>query len=139
MTFHTAKYKVLTIFGTRPEAIKLAPLILRLKDNKNVKLIVCVTAQHRKMLDDVLDVFSILPDIDLNIMTYDQNLETITKVILEKVSEILTAERPDLVLVHGDTTTAFVSALSAYYKKIDVHIEAGLRTYDNYSPFLRVE
>ena len=84
MTFHTAKYKVLTIFGTRPEAIKLAPLILRLKDNKNVKLIVCVAAQHRKMLDDVLDVFSILPDIDLNIMTYDQNLETITKVILEK-------------------------------------------------------
>lgn len=136
MTTKVKILNILVIFGTRPEAIKLAPLILILRNNKNINLTVCITAQHRKMLDDVLNVFSINPEIDLDIMTNNQNLETITKIVLEKVSNVLDKIKPNLVLVHGDTTTAFVSALSAFYKKIKVgHVEAGLRTYDKYSPF----
>ena len=136
MTTKVKILNILVIFGTRPEAIKLAPLILILKNNKNINLTVCITAQHRKMLDDVLNVFSINPEIDLDIMTNNQNLETITKIVLEKVSNVLDKVKPNLVLVHGDTTTAFVSALSAFYKKIKVgHVEAGLRTYDKHSPF----
>jgi len=128
--------KVLTIFGTRPEAIKLAPVIKELEKTPEISSRVCVTAQHRQMLDQVLQLFKINPDFDLDLMREDQSLFDITASILQNLEEVLKEERPDIVLVHGDTTTAFVASLAAYYFKIKVgHVEAGLRTYDKYNPF----
>lgn len=128
--------KVMLIFGTRPEAIKLCPLIQELKKRKNIETVVCVTGQHREMLDQVLDVFHIEPDYDLAIMKKGQTLHDITTGILYSTKEILLKVQPDIVLVHGDTSTAFAAALSCFYMKIPVgHVEAGLRTYDLTSPF----
>lgn len=128
--------KVLVIFGTRPEAIKMCPLVIELKSRSQLETIVCVTGQHKQMLNQVLDVFGIAPDYDLAIMKENQTLFDVTNSILENVREILLGEKPDLVLVHGDTTTAFTSALASFYLQIPVgHVEAGLRTYDIYSPF----
>lgn len=129
--------KVMSIFGTRPEAIKMAPVILEMECHKNeIRSVVCVTAQHREMLDSVLDTFGITPDYDLNIMRKGQTLESITGTILDGLNDVLEKEAPDLVLVHGDTTTTFASALSAFYHKIPVgHVEAGLRTHNLYSPY----
>lgn len=128
--------KVLTIFGTRPEAIKLAPVIKELEKNPEIVSRICVTAQHRQMLDQVLQLFEINPDFDLDLMREDQSLFDITASILQNLKEVLKEERPDIVLVHGDTTTAFVASLAAYYFKIKIgHVEAGLRTYDKYNPF----
>lgn len=129
--------KVMSIFGTRPEAIKMAPVILEMERCKNeISSVVCVTAQHREMLDSVLDTFGITPDYDLNIMKKGQTLDSITGTILDGLNDILEKESPDLVLVHGDTTTTFASALSAFYHKIPVgHVEAGLRTHNLYSPY----
>jgi UDP-N-acetylglucosamine 2-epimerase (non-hydrolysing) len=130
------KIKVMTIFGTRPEAIKLAPVVRALDSDLRFDSHVCVTAQHRQMLDQVLDFFEIAPDFDLDIMKPNQSLFDVTKLALEKLEKPLTETKPDLVLVQGDTATAFVGALAAYYLKIRVgHVEAGLRTYDKYSPF----
>ena len=124
------------IFGTRPEAIKICPLILELKKRKSVQTIVCVTAQHRQMLDQVLDTFGVVPDYDLNIMKDRQTLFDITISILNNIKVILEKEKPDVVLVHGDTTTAFVAALACFYLQIPIgHVEAGLRTYNIYSPY----
>ena len=126
----------MTVFGTRPEAIKMAPLVKELEKEPNVESLVCVTAQHRQMLDQVLSVFDIVPDFDLNIMKDRQTLIGITTRALEGLSEVFEREKPDIVLVHGDTTTTFVGSLAAFYNKIAVgHVEAGLRTYDKYSPF----
>lgn len=128
--------KVMTIFGTRPEAIKMAPLVLELKSRKEIETIVCVTAQHREMLDQVLDTFKIVPEYDLNIMKKGQTLSEITSRVLVGIEEVLKKEKPDIVLVHGDTTTTFSSALAAFYNQVSVgHVEAGLRTYNKYSPF----
>jgi len=129
--------KLMLIFGTRPEAIKMAPVISRLKtDAKNIKPVVCVTAQHREMLDQVLGIFDITPDYDLDIMKPSQDLFSITANTLIALKNVLMKERPDMVLVQGDTTTAFIAGLAAYYLKIPVgHVEAGLRTYNKYSPF----
>ena len=128
--------KVMTVFGTRPEAIKMAPLVLELKARKNIETVVCVTGQHREMLDQVLEIFKIKPDYDLNIMKQGQTLSDITVKVLKGVEEVILKEKPDIVLVHGDTTTAYASALAAYYTQTDVgHVEAGLRTYNKYSPF----
>lgn len=128
--------KVLTIFGTRPEAIKLAPVIKELEKNPEIVSRICVTAQHRQMLDQVLQLFEINPNFDLDLMREDQSLFDITASILQNLKEVLKEERPDIVLVHGDTTTAFVASLAAYYFKIKIgHVEAGLRTYDKYNPF----
>lgn len=128
--------KVLSVFGTRPEAIKMAPVVKELESRKEIKSIVCVTAQHRDMLDQVLDIFKIKPDFDLNIMKPGQTLSYITSEVLKGIEEVLKKEKPDLVLVHGDTTTAMAAALAAFYQQIPVgHVEAGLRTYDKYSPF----
>ena len=130
------KIKVMTVFGTRPEAIKMAPLVHALEQNENTESIVCVTAQHREMLDQVLDIFDIKPDYDLNIMQPRQTLATITEKSLHGLDEVLEKAQPDIVLVHGDTSTTFAGALAAFYHKIPVgHVEAGLRTYDKYSPF----
>lgn len=130
------KIKVITIFGTRPEAIKMAPLVKELEQNNVIESKVCVTAQHRQMLDQVLNLFHITPDFDLNIMKSKQSLTGITNRVLEGLEEVFHQEKPDLVLVHGDTTTTFAGALAAYYKKIKVgHVEAGLRTFDKYFPF----
>lgn len=130
------KIKVITIFGTRPEAIKMAPLVKKLNEEKNIESKVCVTAQHREMLDQVLKLFDIKPDFDLNIMKAKQSLTGITTRVLEGLEEIFKQEKPDLVLVHGDTTTTFAGSLAAFYQKIKVgHVEAGLRTYDKYFPF----
>jgi UDP-N-acetylglucosamine 2-epimerase (non-hydrolysing) len=130
------KIKVLSVFGTRPEAIKMAPLVKELESRSEFCSLVCVTAQHREMLDGVLDCFSIKTDFDLNIMQADQTLTDITSRILYGLGEVLRETEPDIVLVHGDTTTAFASALAAFYAKISVgHVEAGLRTYDRYSPY----
>jgi len=127
---------VLLILGTRPEAIKLAPVIQELRAHPEIKPVVCVTAQHRQMLDQVLSLFKIQPDYDLNVMQVNQSLFDITGQGLSKIEMVLRNERPDLVLVQGDTTTAFVGALASFYQKIPVgHVEAGLRTYDKYSPF----
>lgn len=129
-------YKMMSIFGTRPEAIKMAPIIHTASHDPMIKSLVCVTAQHREMLDSVLNTFSIHPDYDLNIMRHGQTLQSITSVILEQLTPVLTKEKPDIVLVHGDTTTTFAAALSAFYLQIPVaHVEAGLRTYQKYSPF----
>lgn len=128
--------KVMLVFGTRPEAVKMAPLYLELKRRPEIDCIACVTAQHRKMLDDVLACFNIKPDYDLDVMKEGQTLSYITSSVLGGLSEVLKLAKPDLVLVHGDTTTAFAAALAAFYEKIPVgHVEAGLRTFDRYSPF----
>lgn len=128
--------KVMTVFGTRPEAIKMAPLVHALEQNENTESIVCVTAQHRQMLDQVLDIFTIKPDYDLDIMEQRQTLATITEKSLHGLDAVLEEAKPDIVLVHGDTSTTFAGALAAFYHKIPVgHVEAGLRTYDKYSPF----
>ncbi len=128
--------KVMTIFGTRPEAIKMAPIIKKLKLKKEIKTIVCVTAQHRQMLDQVLKAFNIKPNYDLNIMKNGQTLQCITTNVLNGLDEIIKKEKPDIILVHGDTTTTFAGALSAFYNHIPIgHIEAGLRTWNKYSPY----
>jgi UDP-N-acetylglucosamine 2-epimerase len=130
------KLKVMTVFGTRPDAVKMAPLVKELEKYINIEPKVCVTAQHRQMLDQVLDIFQIKPDYDLDIMQDRQTLEQITVKAFEGMSTVLGKEMPDILLVHGDTSTCFISALAAFYKKIAVgHVEAGLRTYDKYSPF----
>jgi UDP-N-acetylglucosamine 2-epimerase (non-hydrolysing) len=130
------KKKILIIFGTRPEAIKLAPLILALKRQDSIKTFICVTAQHREMLDQVLGFFEITPDIDLSLMRTGQTLELISSLIIERVSGVIRKIKPDCVVVQGDTTTAAMSALAAYYQKVPVaHVEAGLRTHDLYHPF----
>ncbi len=128
--------KILSVFGTRPEAIKMAPLVKQLESEPNVCSKVCVTGQHREMLDQVLNIFSIIPDYDLDIMKKKQDLTDITIKILKKISTVYDEYRPDLILVHGDTTTSFVASLAAYYKQIKVgHVEAGLRTGNIYSPW----
>ena len=128
--------KVLLVFGTRPEAIKMCPLVNELKKRKALEVKVCVTGQHRQMLDQVLKVFNVVPDYDLSIMKESQTLFDVTTGILQGIKEILEAEQPDIVLVHGDTTTTFVTGLACFYLQIPVgHVEAGLRTYNIYSPF----
>ena len=128
--------KVMSIFGTRPEAIKMAPLIKELESRKEIKSVVCVTAQHRQMLDQVLEVFQIVPDYDLNIMKSGQTLSEITTKVLLKLEQIIKEEKPNIILVHGDTTTTFSGALAGFYSQTDIgHVEAGLRTWNKYSPF----
>lgn len=130
------KIKVLTVFGTRPEAIKMAPLAIELNKYENIDAKVCVTAQHRQMLDQVLEIFKIKPDYDLDIMKNRQTLAGITTRVLEGMDDVIKAEKPDIILVHGDTSTSFVAALAGFYNQVKVgHVEAGLRTYDKYSPF----
>ena len=133
----TKKIRVMTIFGTRPEAIKMAPLVKELEKNSEyIDSVVCVTAQHREMLDQVLRIFDITPDYDLNIMHERQTLVNIATRALEGLDGIMKKDKPDLVLVHGDTSTTFAGSLAAYYNHIAVgHVEAGLRTYDKYFPF----
>lgn len=131
-----SKLRVMTIFGTRPEAIKMAPLVEELSARPGVESLCCVTAQHREMLDSVLDIFQLRPDFDLNVMEPRQTLSTITSKCLLGVEKVLQEAKPDLVLVHGDTSTTFSAALAAFYQQVMVgHVEAGLRTYDKYSPF----
>lgn len=128
--------KVMTIFGTRPEAIKMAPLVKELEGRKEIECIVCVTAQHREMLDQVLNIFDIKPKYDLNIMKAGQTLTEITSRVLMGLDEIIKNEKPNIILVHGDTTTTFAGALAAFYNQVDIgHVEAGLRTWDKYSPY----
>lgn len=128
--------KVMLVFGTRPEAIKMCPLVNELKKRKELQTIVCVTGQHRQMLDQVLDAFYVIPDYDLSIMKDKQTLFDVTVNILERIKAVLETEKPDVVLVHGDTSTTFVTALACFYMQIPVgHVEAGLRTYDIYSPY----
>lgn len=131
------KKKIAIVFGTRPEAIKMAPVIMELNKNQDVfDTTVIVTAQHREMLDQVLKVFKITPDYDLNIMRRNQTLSDITSDVLQGIEKVLLKEEPDMVLVHGDTTTSFASALASYYQQVPIgHVEAGLRTYDKYFPF----
>ena len=124
------------VFGTRPEAIKMCPLVNELKTRKGIKTVVCVTGQHRQMLDQVLDVFNVVPDYDLSIMKDKQTLFDITTNILNRIKTVLEETKPDVVLVHGDTSTTFVTALACFYLQIPVgHVEAGLRTYNIYSPY----
>ena len=128
--------KVLIVFGTRPEAIKMCPLVNELKSRENIITKVCVTGQHRQMLDQVLEIFEVQPDYDLSIMKDKQTLFDITTNILNRIKDVLESEKPDVVLVHGDTSTTFVTALACYYLQIPVgHVEAGLRTYNIYSPY----
>ena len=128
--------KLMSVFGTRPEAIKMAPLVKKLNADPDIESVLCVTAQHREMLDQVLELFELKPDYDLNIMKPNQTLAMITANVLTGMEDVLIKERPDIVLVHGDTSTTFSAALAAFYQKIPVgHVEAGLRTYDMYSPF----
>lgn len=128
--------KVMLVFGTRPEAIKMCPLVNELKTRENMKTIVCVTGQHRQMLDQVLEAFHVVPDYDLSIMKDKQTLFDITTSILNRIKSVLDEVKPDVVLVHGDTSTTFVTALACYYLRIPVgHVEAGLRTYNIYSPY----
>lgn len=128
--------KIMLVFGTRPEAIKMCPLVNELKSRDNVKTVVCVTGQHRQMLDQVLETFGVTPDYDLSIMKTSQTLFDITTNILNGIKEVLEKENPDVVLVHGDTSTTFVTALACFYLQIPVgHVEAGLRTYNIYSPY----
>ncbi len=128
--------KVMSVFGTRPEAIKMAPLVKALEKAQGIENLVCVTAQHRQMLDQVLEQFNIIPDYDLNLMKAGQTLASITSGVLEGLTKVLTEAKPDLVLVHGDTTTSTVAAMAAFYQQIPVgHVEAGLRSFDMYSPF----
>lgn len=131
-----AKKKIITIFGTRPEAIKMAPLVKELEKREEIDSKVCVTAQHREMLDQVLNLFDITPDFDLNIMKTKQTLTGITNKVLEGLEEVFMEEKPDMILVHGDTTTTFAGALAAFYQQVKVgHVEAGLRTFNKYFPF----
>ena len=131
-----SKLRVMSVFGTRPEAIKMAPLVRELAGRQEIESLCCVTAQHREMLDSVLKVFHLKPDWDLNIMTPRQTLSTITSRCLTGMDEAIDTLKPDLILVHGDTSTTFAGALSAFYHQVPVgHVEAGLRTYDKYSPF----
>lgn len=128
--------KVMSIFGTRPEAIKMAPLVKELEKTEGIESIVCVTAQHREMLDQVLETFELTPDYDLNIMQTRQTLTGITTRALEGLEKVIGKAKPDLILTHGDTSTTFVGSLAAFYSKIKIgHVEAGLRTYDKYQPF----
>lgn len=128
--------KILTVFGTRPEAIKICPLVLEIKTREGLEVVVCVTAQHRQMLDQVLETFKVVPDYDLNIMKNRQTLFDITTNVLNGIKEVLEKEKPEVVLVHGDTSTTFVTALACFYLQIPVgHVEAGLRTYNIYSPY----
>lgn len=128
--------KIMTVFGTRPEAIKMAPLVKKLNEDPQIQSVLCVTAQHRQMLDQVLELFELTPDYDLNIMKPNQTISMITANVLTGMEPVLQKEKPDMVLVHGDTSTTFVTALAAFYQQIPVgHVEAGLRTYDKYSPF----
>ncbi|MBQ9044757.1 MAG: UDP-N-acetylglucosamine 2-epimerase (non-hydrolyzing) [Oscillospiraceae bacterium] len=128
--------KIMSVFGTRPEAIKMAPLVLELQKHPQITSMVCITAQHRQMLDSVMEQFGISADYDLDIMSSGQDLTDITTRVLLRMREVLREAKPDMVLVHGDTTTTFAGALAAFYEKIPVgHVEAGLRTYDRWSPF----
>ena len=128
--------KIMLVFGTRPEAIKMCPLVKELKKRRNIETVVCVTGQHRQMLDQVLEAFAVEPDYDLSIMKAKQTLFDVTTNILERIKRVLEKEKPDIVLVHGDTSTSFVTALACFYLQIPVgHIEAGLRTYNIYSPY----
>ena len=128
--------KVLIVYGTRPDAIKMAPVVLEFKKNPSIETIVCTTAQHRETIDMVNSIFNIKPDYDLDIMKKSQTLEYITSAVMEKFSKVLDIEKPDLVLVHGDTATCLICSLASFYKKVPVgHVEAGLRTHDIYSPF----
>lgn len=128
--------KIMIVFGTRPEAIKMCPLVNELKSRENIITKVCVTGQHRQMLDQVLEIFNVVPDYDLSIMKDKQTLFDITTGILNRIKEVLEQEKPDVVLVHGDTSTTFVTALACFYMQIPVgHVEAGLRTYNIYSPY----
>lgn len=128
--------KIMLVFGTRPEAIKMCPLVNELKTRREIKTIVCVTGQHRQMLDQVLETFKVVPDYDLSIMKDKQTLFDITTNILNCIKEVLEKEKPDVVLVHGDTSTTFVTALACYYLQIPIgHVEAGLRTYNIFSPY----
>lgn len=130
------KLRIMSVFGTRPEAIKMAPLVKELAKYEEIESICCVTAQHREMLDSVLEVFDLKPDWDLDIMTPRQTLSTITSKCLIGMDEAIEQLKPDMILVHGDTSTTFAGALSAFYHKVQVgHVEAGLRTYDKYSPY----
>ncbi|UPA30944.1 non-hydrolyzing UDP-N-acetylglucosamine 2-epimerase [Terrisporobacter petrolearius] len=130
------KIKVMTVFGTRPEAIKMAPLVKELESRKEIDSIVCVTAQHRQMLDQVLDTFNIKPDYDLNIMKPGQTLADITSRALQNLDCVIRKAKPDIVLVHGDTTTTLAASFAAFYNKVTLgHVEAGLRTYNKYSPY----
>lgn len=131
-----AKKTVMVVFGTRPEAIKMCPLVNELKTRDNINTVVCVTGQHRQMLDQVLEAFGVIPDYDLSIMKDKQTLFDITTNILNGIGDVLDNVKPDVVLVHGDTSTTFVTALACFYKQISVgHVEAGLRTYNIYSPY----
>lgn len=131
-----SKIKVMTVFGTRPEAIKMAPLVKELEKRAEIESIVCVTAQHRQMLDQVMNFFEITPDYDLDIMKSGQTLSDITTRVMKGIEETIQAAKPDIVLVHGDTTTTFAGALASFYCQTKVgHVEAGLRTYDKYAPF----
>jgi len=128
--------KVMTVFGTRPEAIKMAPLVKKLNEAEGIESVLCVTAQHREMLDQVLELFQLTPDYDLNIMKQNQTISQITSNVLVGLEEVLKKENPDVVLVHGDTTTTFAAGLASFYQQVKVgHVEAGLRTYDKYSPY----
>ena len=128
--------RVLTVFGTRPEAIKMAPVVLGLQQAEGIESLVCVTAQHRQMLDQVLDLFEIKPDYDLNIMKHGQDLYDVTSSALLGMRDVLKDCKPDVVLVHGDTTTCFAASLAAFYEQIKIgHVEAGLRTGDMTAPF----
>ena len=130
------KVKVMTVFGTRPEAIKMAPLVLRLKKDDRFEEITVVSAQHREMLDQVLDIFKIKPDYDFNIMHKNQTLEDITSKVMLDMAKVIKKEQPDIVLVHGDTTTSFAAGLATFYEQTKLgHVEAGLRTWNKYSPF----
>ena len=128
--------KAMLVFGTRPEAIKMCPLVNELKSRKNIETIVCVTGQHRQMLDQVLAAFNVEPDYDLSIMKDKQTLFDVTINILDRIRNVLEEVKPDVVLVHGDTSTTFVTALACFYMQIPVgHVEAGLRTYNIWSPY----
>ena len=130
------KIKIMSVFGTRPEAIKMCPLIKKMREYEEIESIVCLTGQHREMLQQVIDIFQIQVDYNLQIMKMSQTLHSITTDILTLIRPVLEKEKPDLVLVHGDTTTSFVAALAAFYQQIPVgHVEAGLRTYDKYAPY----
>ena len=130
------KIKVMTVFGTRPEAIKMAPLVKKLQESDKIETVVCVTAQHRQMLDQVLNIFQINPDYDLDIMKQGQTLADVTTRALTGLEEVIKETKPNIVLVHGDTTTTFAGALAAFYNQVDIgHVEAGLRTGNKYSPY----
>ena len=128
--------KVMLVFGTRPDAIKMCPLVNELKNRREIRTVVCISGQHREMLEEVLNIFGVKPDYDLNVMQKDQTLCDITVRVLKGVEAVLTREEPDMVLVHGDTTTAFAASLASFYRNIPVgHVESGLRSYNILEPF----